>query len=98
MVKDSSVIALRIVSIYLVVGFLAGLIAYLGNDLGRKIGRKKMSVLGMRPRHTSNFMTILTGSVIALSTLTFFAAVSEPVRQLLLGSTTAWAAGWMQPS
>ena len=80
-----SLIVLRVLGIYLVVGLMAGLIAYLGNDVGRKIGRKKMSVFGMRPRHTSNFITTMTGSVIALVTLTLFAIVSEPVRQLLTG-------------
>ena len=76
---------LHVVGIYLVVALLAGLIAYLGNHMGRQIGRKKMSVLGLRPKHTSHFITTLTGSLIAIITLTLFAVVSEPVRQLLTG-------------
>ncbi len=78
-------VALRIVGIYLVVAVIAGLIAYLGNQLGRKIGRKKMSVFGMRPKKTSNFITTLTGSLIAIATLTLFAISSEQVRYVLTG-------------
>lgn len=73
------------VSIYLVVGVLAGGIAYLGNQLGRHIGRRKMSVLSLRPRHTSILITTLTGAMIALVTLTAFALLSEPVKNLLVG-------------
>lgn len=72
--------------IYLISALIAGWIAYLGNQVGRKIGRKKMSVLGMRPRHTSIFITTLTGSLIAVITLTLFAIFSEPVREILRGT------------
>lgn len=75
----------RMASIYLVVGLLAGGIAYLGNQLGRHIGRRKMSVLSLRPRHTSILITTLTGAMIALVTLTAFALLSEPVKNLLVG-------------
>jgi uncharacterized protein (DUF3084 family) len=78
-------VALRVFLIYLVVAVIAGLIAYLGNQLGRKIGRKKMSVFGMRPKKTSNFITTLTGSLIAIATLTLFAIFSEQVRYVLTG-------------
>jgi hypothetical protein len=72
-------------SIYLVVAVIAGGIAYLGNHLGRKIGKKRLSVLGMRPRDTSNFITAVTGSLIAVATLTLFAVVSEEVRGVITG-------------
>lgn len=75
----------RIGFIYLLVGLVAGGIAYLGNKMGRNIGKKRMSILGMRPRHTSNFITAVTGSLIAMTTLTLAALFSEQVRQLLLG-------------
>ncbi len=77
--------AARVLVIYLVVAFLAAGIAFLGNQLGRQIGRRKMSVLRLRPRHTSNLITALTGAVIAVVTLTGFALLSEPVKNLLVG-------------
>ena len=75
----------RLGSIYTVVAVVAGAIAYLGNDLGRQIGRKKMSVFGLRPRHTSNFITVVTGSLIAVTTLTLILLSSETARRMLAG-------------
>ena len=75
----------RIGSIYTVVAIIAAGIAYLGNSWGRKIGKKRLSLFKMRPQHTSNFVTAVTGSLIAVTTLTLFAAFSEEVRGLLQG-------------
>lgn len=69
-----------------VVAVVAGSIAYLGNQLGRKIGKRKMTVFKMRPRHTSNFMTAAIGIVIAWTTLGVASIFSEPVRQLIVGT------------
>ncbi len=71
-----------------VVAVVAGSIAYLGNQLGRKIGKRKMTVFKMRPRHTSNFMTALIGIVIAWTTLGVASIFSAPVRQLIVGVTS----------
>jgi hypothetical protein len=73
----------RAVLIYVLVALIAGGIAYLGNWMGRKIGRKKLTVLGMRPKHTSNFITAVTGSLIAITTLSVFVAFSEEGRAVL---------------
>ena len=32
---------------------VGGLIAYLADKMGSKIGKKRMSVFGLRPKHTS---------------------------------------------
>ena len=79
-------VALRIVLVFLLVAFIAGGIAMLGNQLGRKIGRKKMTVFGMRPRHTSIFITTITGSLIACLTLVLSMVASQDVRDLVTGS------------
>ncbi len=71
--------------VYICVFIVAGLIAYLGNQLGRYIGKRKMSLLRMRPRNTSIVITSLTGAIIAVLTLKIFASFSEPVRALLGG-------------
>jgi len=75
----------QILITYFLVAVLAAGIAYLGNQLGRQIGRRKMSVLRLRPRHTSILITTLTGALIAMVTLTVFALLSEPVKNLLVG-------------
>lgn len=75
----------RIGSIYLLVAVVAGVIAYIGNDLGKKIGKKKKSLFGLRPKHTSNLITALVGSGIAIVTLTLVLIFSQEARYLLSG-------------
>lgn len=62
-----------------------GAIAFIGDRLGSKIGKKRLSIFGLRPRHTSIVITIFTG--ICITTLTFgvMAAASENVRTALFG-------------
>ena len=69
----------------LVLVITGGIIAVIGDRLGTKIGKKRLSLFGLRPRHTSTIVTIVTGVVI--TTLTFFilAAASENVRTALFG-------------
>ncbi len=80
-------IVLRVAFIFLLVAVLAGGIAMLGNQLGRKIGRKKMTVFGLRPRHTSIFITTMTGSVIACSTLALAMLFSQDVADAVKGTS-----------
>lgn len=77
-------IVIRVALIFLLVAVLAGGIAMLGNQLGRKIGRRKMTVFGMRPRHTSIFITTVTGSLIACLTLALAMVFSQDVREYVL--------------
>jgi len=59
------------VFIVAIVLILAGAgIARLGDDMGSKIGKKRISLFGMRPRNTAKVATMVSGSLIAL--LTFF--------------------------
>ena len=62
-----------------------GVIAFIGDRLGTKIGKKRLSIFGLRPRHTSIVITIFTG--VCITTLTFgvMAAASENVRTALFG-------------
>ena len=78
-------ISLRIFLILTVGASLSGMVAYLGNRLGRTVGRRKMSLFGLRPKYTSNVITVGTGSMIFLVTLGLAAAVSSEVRIFLGG-------------
>lgn len=69
----------------LVLIVMGGAIAYIGDKLGTKIGKKRISVFGLRPKHTSILMTIITGTLIALVTLASMAAISKDVRVALFG-------------
>lgn len=45
---------------------LAGIVAYVGDRVGHQVGRKRLSLFGIRPRYTSTIIAITTGVVIAL--------------------------------
>jgi myosin heavy subunit len=58
-------------------------IAYLGDRIGSKIGKKRLSILGLRPKHTAIIMTIFTGMVITFTTLYVSALVAPNIRLAL---------------
>ena len=60
---------------------LAGLIAALGDRLGSKVGKARLSLFSLRPRQTAVVVTVLTGTVIAASTLGILFAMSDSLRQ-----------------
>lgn len=64
---------------------MGGAIAFIGDRLGTKVGKKKLSIFGLRPRHTSIIVTIVTGILITASTLTVATLASENVRVALFG-------------
>jgi uncharacterized protein (DUF3084 family) len=70
----------------LVVIFLlavSGLIAYVGDLLGRRMGKRRLSMFGLRPRHTAILFTIVTGVLIACVSLVAAFSVSPGVRLAL---------------
>ncbi len=72
------------VLVFLSMLVVGGGIAYSGDLLGRKIGKKRIKLFGMRPKHTAIFITSLTGSfVVLLSTLALL-AVAPTVREVVL--------------
>lgn len=60
-----------------------GVIAFIGDRIGMKIGKKRLTLLGMRPRYTSMIITVFTGVVIAAASVTVMSIVSEDVRTAL---------------
>lgn len=64
---------------------MGGVIAYIGDKLGTKVGKKKLSIFGLRPKHTSIIVTIITGILITSSTLGVLALTSQNVRVALFG-------------
>lgn len=67
---------------------ISGLIAWLGDRLGTRIGKNRLSVFGLRPRDTAVLITVTTGVLITLLTLGFAAMLSENV-QIALFSVDA---------
>ena len=62
-----------------------GAIAFIGDKLGTKIGKKRLSIFGLRPRHTSMVVTVLTGGLITALSIGFMALISQNVRTALFG-------------
>ena len=68
----------------LVLTVVSGLIAYLGDMLGTLIGKRRLSILGMRPRVTALVVAISTGILITFLTLGVAAMLSDTVKIALL--------------
>ena len=64
---------------------VGGLIACIGDKLGSKIGKKKLSVFGLRPYYTSVLMTVITGVLIAATTIIVMAISSDSARTAMFG-------------
>ena len=64
---------------------MGGLIAFIADKLGSKIGKKKLSVFGLRPHDTSVLLTVLSGVLIALFSVGILAISSESARTALFG-------------
>ena len=72
-------------TLILVLAIMGGAIAFIGDKLGSKIGKKRLSVFGLRPYHTSVLMTVITGILIAAVTLGVLAVSSSDVKTALFG-------------
>ena len=57
---------LRGAGIIIFIVALAGLIAYAGDRIGHQVGRKRLTLLNIRPRYTSTIVAVATGMIIAL--------------------------------
>jgi uncharacterized protein (DUF3084 family) len=64
---------------------ISGLIAFVGDWVGLKIGKKRVTVFGLRPHFTAIVITIISGILIAIITVTILAISSNDVRTALFG-------------
>ena len=64
---------------------ISGLIAFVGDWVGLKIGKKRVTIFGLRPHYTAIFVTIISGILIAIITITILAISSNDVRTALFG-------------
>ncbi len=68
----------------LIIVAVGGAIAYFGDHVGRTIGKKKLRLRGLRPKHVASIGTIVLGvlvSVVSISLVMFF---SHDLRTILL--------------
>ncbi len=73
-------------SVIIVLALLAfgGLAAYIGDVLGYRLGKRRLSLLRLRPRTTARLVGILAGILVPGVTMLIGAAVSPTVRAALL--------------
>lgn len=64
---------------------VGGLIAYIADKMGSKIGKKRISLFGLRPKHTSILLTVLSGMIISTLTIGVVTISSESARTALFG-------------
>ena len=62
---------------------IGGVIAFIGDRIGMKIGKKRLSIFGLRPKHTSILITVITGIVVAATSVLVMSIVSQDVRTAL---------------
>lgn len=62
---------------------LGGFIAFFGDRIGKYVGKRKLTIFHLRPRHTSQLFTVLFGMLISLVTLSILTGISYDARQTL---------------
>ncbi len=73
------------IAMFLILIIMGGLIAFLGDRIGSKVGKKRMTLFGLRPKYTSVIVTIISGILISFFTIAVLAVVNENVRVALFG-------------
>lgn len=79
------------ISIIFVLIVMGGLIAFLGDKIGSKVGKKRMTLFGLRPKYTSIIVTIISGVLISFMTIAVLAVASENARVALFGLNQLYA-------
>ena len=59
---------------------IAGGIAYIGDRVGHQVGRRRLTLFGLRPKYTSTIVAVGTGMIIALSVTLVALAASQYVQ------------------
>ncbi|MFN4220531.1 MAG: DUF3084 domain-containing protein [bacterium] len=61
--------------------FIVGsLISFVADNIGKKIGKKKIVLFNIRPRYTAMFITSITGGIIAVSSIIFLSFLSQDAK------------------
>ena len=70
--------------IVLAILILGGVIATVGDRIGTRVGKKRLSLFKLRPKHTAVLITIITGVGISLSTLAIILLADKNLRRGIL--------------
>ncbi len=67
----------------LIIMAISGVIAYVGDRVGHQVGRKRLTLFGIRPRYTSTIVAVGTGMFIALLAMLIAIFWSQQVKTAL---------------
>lgn len=70
-------------SLLLALIVVSAFVAWVGDIVGMKLGRRRITLFKIRPKYTSRLISIFTGVAIAIVTLFAISVASEPVRTAL---------------
>jgi len=73
------------IQIALLLIVISGVVAYIGNWVGRYFGRRRLSLFGLRPRSTATIFTLISGILIAVITFSVVLFVSRDARTAIFG-------------
>ena len=59
---------------------VSAIVAYMGDLVGMRVGKRRVSIFGLRPKSTSSIITIFSGVLITILTLAVLTATSQTVR------------------
>lgn len=68
---------------------MGGIIAYYGDLIGRKYGKKRLSWFGLRPKYTAILITSISGALISSITMAAMFLLVPPVRHIILDGEAA---------
>ncbi|HYW53891.1 MAG TPA: DUF3084 domain-containing protein, partial [Dongiaceae bacterium] len=68
------------IALVIAITIVAGGIAYIGDRVGHQVGRKRLTLFGLRPKYTSTIVAVATGMLIALSVTSVALIGSQQVR------------------
>ena len=68
------------VGLVVLIMIVAGFVAYVGDRVGHQVGRRRLTLFGLRPKYTSTIVAVATGMVIALAVTLIALLVSNEVR------------------
>jgi len=75
----------------IVLVLVSGFIAYFGDLLGRRMGKKRLTLFGLRPRHTAIVVTTITGMIIAGLAIATLVSIYPPFREMVTRGQTILA-------
>ena len=69
------------VILVLAILLLGSVIAIISDRVGTKVGKARLKLFNLRPRHTAALVTMITGSILSALTLVTLFATSKPLRK-----------------